>query len=414
MRKIFTSIDIGTDSIKVVCLEYFNNKYNCLASVKVASNGVKQGLIINAEKVSSAIKKGIKEIESKLGTKITKVLAIVPSNNVTFDIVSSTNDIKSENNIIDGDIIFNCLQKSLKNNVKSDMEVVSIMPIEYKLDNGKIVKNPLGMQSKKLSLKAVASSVPKKNIYSVVGIIEKLGIEVIDIVFSTVGCYYSIKTPDLDNKVVAIIDIGCEVTKLSVFNKGIMIKEKIMLMGGNNIDNDISFNYKTQNIDSKRIKETFAVANRKYADSDDVVSCIDRNGQEVFINQYNLSEIIEARCVEMLKNAKNELNNLTNREIGYIIITGGITSMLGFDAIVEELFVRGATVINLGVVGIRDNKYAACYGAIKYFNEKLNLRDKEYTMLSEEEIEEMLSTRKKVSSLGVLSKVFKIFEGDDK
>ena len=116
----------------------------------------------------------------------------------------------------------------------------------------------------------------------------------------------------------------------------------------------------------------------------------------------------------MLKNAKNELNNLTNREIGYIIITGGITSMLGFDAIVEELFVRGASVVNLGIVGLRDNKYSAGFGTIKYFNEKLDLRDKEYTMLSEEEIDEMLSTRKKVSSLGVLSKVFKIFEGDDK
>ncbi|MGN1268271.1 MAG: cell division FtsA domain-containing protein [Candidatus Aphodocola sp.] len=414
MRKIFTSIDIGTDSIKIACMEYFNKKYNCLASVVTPSSGVKQGLIINAEKVSNAIKKGIKEIESKLGTKITKVLAIVPSNNVTFDIVESNNDIKTENNIIDGDTIFNCLQKSLKNNVKHDMEVVSIMPIEYKLDNGKIVKNPLNMQSKTLSVKAVASSVPKKNVYSVVGIIENLGIEVIDISFSSIGCYYSMKTPDLDNKVVALIDIGSEITKLSVFNKGIMIKEKILLMGGNNIDNDISFNYKTDLKVSKQIKETFAVANRKYADSDEVYSCIDRNGQKQEINQYSLSEIIEARCVEMLKNAKNELNNLTNREIGYIIISGGITSMLGFDAIVEELFVRTSTVINIGVVGIRDNKYAASYGTIKYFNEKLNLRDKEYTMLNEEQVEEMLSTRKKVSSLGVLSKIFKIFEGDDK
>lgn len=414
MRKIFTSIDIGTDSIKIACLEYFNKKYNCLASVVTPSSGVKQGLIINAEKVSNAIKKGIKEIESKLGTKITKVLAIVPSNNVTFDIVESNNNIKTENNIIDGDTIFNCLQKSLKNNVKPDMEVVSIMPIEYKLDNGKIVKNPLNMQSKTLSVKAVASSVPKKNVYSVVGIIENLGIEVIDISFSSIGCYYSMKTKDLDNKVVALIDIGSEVTKLSVFNKGIMIKEKILLMGGNNIDSDISFNYKTDLNVSKEIKETFAVANRKYADSDEVYGCIDRNGQKQEINQYSLSEIIEARCVEMLKNAKNELNNLTNREIGYIIISGGITSMLGFDAIVEELFVRTSTVINIGVVGLRDNKYAASYGTIKYFNEKLNLRDKEYTMLNEEQVEEMLSTRKKISSLGVLSKIFKIFEGDDK
>ncbi len=88
--------------------------------------------------------------------------------------------------------------------------------------------------------------------------------------------------------------------------------------------------------------------------------------------------------------------------------------MHGFDAIVESLFVRQAIVINLGVVGIRDNKYASCYGIIKYFNEKLKLREKEYTMFDEQEIDDMLSTRKKISSLGVLNKIFKIFEGDDK
>ena len=411
MRKIFTSIDIGTDTIKIVCLEYFNHKYNCLARSIVPSQGVKQGLIIDATKVSSAIKKGIKEIESNLGTKITEVLAIVPSTNVTFDIVSGNVNLPEDNNKVTGEVIFSCLQNALKNNVKEGYEVVSVMPIEYRADNT-VIKDPFNITCKKLEVKAVASSVPKKNVYSVASIIESLNLDVIDIVFSSVGNYYSVKTPDLDNKVVALIDIGDETTKLAIFNKGIMIKEKIMLMGGRNIDEDIAFNYKVD--DAKKIKEEFAVSNRKYADSDEVYTCINRVGEKININQYDLSQIIESRCVEILKKVKNEINNLTNREIGYIIISGGITSMLGFDAIAEELFARNSSVIHLGIIGIRENRYAACYGMIKYFNEKLKMRDKEYTMLSEDKIEEMLDARKKVTSVGVLGKVFKRFEGDDK
>ncbi len=414
MRKIFTSIDIGTDSIKIIALEYFHSKYNCLASVKIKSSGVKQGLIINPSLVSNAIKKGIKSIESKLGTKVDKILAIVPSNNIDFSIVTGTVAIATEDKKINGDIIFNCLQNSLKNNVKPGTEVVTILPIEYKIDKQEKVKNPLGLQGSQLSVKAIVSAVPQKNVYSVVSILENLNLEVIDIAFSSTGDYYSIKTDDLDSKVVALANIGCETTKISIFNKGIMIKEKILLMGGNNIDSDISFNYKTELEQSKIIKERFAVANRKYADSEEIYTCINRLGEEVLINQYNLSEIIEARCVEMLKKIKKEINNLTNREIGYIIVSGGITSMLGFDAIVEELFVRNASIISLGVVGIRGNKYSSSYGIIKYFNEKLELRDKEYTMFASERIEEMLSTRKKIGASGVLSKIFKLFEGDDK
>lgn len=107
----------------------------------------------------------------------------------------------------------------------------------------------------------------------------------------------------------------------------------------------------------------------------------------------------------------NYLNEQTEREIGYIIITGGITTMQGFNTIVEELFVRNATVMNLGIIGIRNNKYACSYGVIKYFVEKLDLREKKYTMYGDEKIEEIMSTRKKIGATGVLGKVFdKIFD----
>ena len=45
MRKIYTSIDIGTYSIKVVVGEYYNNKLHVLASSCVKSKGLKKGLI---------------------------------------------------------------------------------------------------------------------------------------------------------------------------------------------------------------------------------------------------------------------------------------------------------------------------------------------------------------------------------
>lgn len=411
MRKIYTSIDIGTDTIKIITLEYFNKKYNVLASTIVKAVGMKQGLIVDADKVSNCLKRGIKIVESKLGTKIEQVLAIIPSHNIEFDVVTGSIEIEAIDKKITGDIIYNCLQNALKSNLNKEKEIVTIYPVEYKVDKQSKIKNPLGLVGDILSVKAVASSIPKKNIFSVVGLIESLNIEVMDVLFSSVGNYYSVKTADLDNKVIAMIDIGSDLTKISIFNKGVMIKEKMSLLGGTNIDNDISFKYKTDLEKSKELKEKFAVCNRKYADIDEQIDCINRLSEEVSIDQYRLSEGIESRIIEILKNAKNEINNLTNREIGYIIITGGITSMLGFNAIVEELFSRNTTIINLGIIGIRDNRYSSAYGITKYFVEKLQLRGKEYTMFQEQKIEEMLSTRKKMGATGVLSKIFeRIFD----
>ena len=130
MRKIFTSIDIGTDEIKAITVEEYNDKLNVLATACVPSNGVKKGLIVDASLITSAIKKVIKQLESKLGTKIEQVLAIVPSNNIDINITMGEVNVKTSDHIIDGETIFSCLQKSLKNNVGKDMEVVSVMPIE--------------------------------------------------------------------------------------------------------------------------------------------------------------------------------------------------------------------------------------------------------------------------------------------
>lgn len=411
MRNIYSSIDIGTNEIKIVVMEYFNDKYNVLAASSVKSFGVKQGLIVDASLVTSSIKKCVKQVESKLGTKLEQVIAIVPSNNMEITIGSSSVNIDTVDNIIDGDTIFKGMQKCLKDVTNSSFEVVGVFPIEYVIDKSKKVSNPLGLEGKTLSMKSVIAEVPKKNVYSVVSLIESLGIEVVDIAISSVSNYYVSKNKEFDSKVVGLIDIGKEKTVLSIFNKGIIIKENIVKLGFDNITNDILFNYKLEEKEIDNLINDFAVANRKYADSDEVYTCTNRNNEKIDINNYKLAELIEYRTIELLKNAKNEINNLTNKEIGYIIVTGGITSMLGFNAVASEFYSKNISVLSTGILGIRDNKYVTCYGAIKYFVNKLNLREKEYTMFSLEKEEEMIINGKKMGNSSVLGKIFeRIFD----
>ena len=411
MRKIFTCIDIGTDTIKAITVEEYNEKFNVLATASSISYGVKKGLITDAALVTSSIKKVIKELESKLGTKIEQVLAVVPSNNREISIESAEVNIHTENHIINGDAIFSCMQKSLKKSVTPDNEVVSVMPIEYKINDNKKVKNPLGLEGDKLSIKSVVVSVPKKNVYSVVGVLENIGIEVVDIITSSIADYSAISDDEYDKRIVAIADIGKEKSVLSVFNKGILIKESVVSVGGIDIDDAIGFAYKTDEEKSKKLKEEYGVASIKYADGDETYKIVNRLDQEIEINQYSLSETIETKLTEMLKNIKNDINNLTNREISYIIVTGAITTMLGFDALVGDIYGGKGQLLNLNIIGIRDGNYSTCYGAIKYFVKKLELREKEYTMLTDEKVDEMLRARKKMGTGSVLGKIFgRIFE----
>ena len=56
MKHIYTSIDLGTDSIKVVVCELYKNKLNLLAASSEKSEGIKKGLITDVEKAKTSLK----------------------------------------------------------------------------------------------------------------------------------------------------------------------------------------------------------------------------------------------------------------------------------------------------------------------------------------------------------------------
>ena len=59
MRKIYTSIDIGTSFVKVLVSEINKDKLNVLSSSCVKSKGIKYGLIIDANEAVTSIKEAI-------------------------------------------------------------------------------------------------------------------------------------------------------------------------------------------------------------------------------------------------------------------------------------------------------------------------------------------------------------------
>ena len=96
MRHIYSCIDIGSDSIKIVVCELYHERYNLLATATIKSKGIKKGLITDVNEAKNCVKKGFEQIESMLGFKIKKVIAIIPSYFAEFTMIKGEIDIKSE------------------------------------------------------------------------------------------------------------------------------------------------------------------------------------------------------------------------------------------------------------------------------------------------------------------------------
>ena len=79
MKHIYTSVDIGSDTIKVIVCELCKNKLNLLGASSVKAKGIKKGVINDPRSAIISIKSAIHEVEQMLGIEIKKVLVTVPS-----------------------------------------------------------------------------------------------------------------------------------------------------------------------------------------------------------------------------------------------------------------------------------------------------------------------------------------------
>lgn len=411
MRKIYTGIDIGSDSIKIVVSEVFNNKFHVLASTCVNSNGIKKGLIVDKALVSESINKGIKQIEKTIGLKIEEAIFTVPSNNRKLRVTSGECDILGDK--VSGEDIVNALSSSTVDNIDDGYELITVIPITFSVDNIHNIINPKGKMGSKLEVKAVMVTVPKENVFSVLEVCNLCHIEAKDVIFKTIGDYYEARGRDTEKEIGAIVNIGAETIDVSIFNKGIIIKNDIINLGSKNIDKDISYVYGVDLDVARDLKENFSVCSRKYADSNDIVDIELSKDEIIKINQYDISEVVEARVSELLKLVKKSINNLTNRKISYIIVTGGITELTGFGYVVENVLGITASTLNITTLGIRGNKYSTAMGIIKYFHEKTKIRDIDYSMFDETELNTtLMDNNKNLLNVGndtIVSKIFNYF-----
>ena len=411
MKHIYTSIDFGSDTIKIVVAELFQNKINLLASTSTKSKGIKKGLITDVDLALESVRNAINETEELLGLKIKKVIASVPSFNVEYSIIKGDIKLNSEQSVVTTDDILNSLEVAVRSVQFNMREMITILPVDYTLDNTAFIKNPLGMKGTTLGCKAVLVTVPKKNVYSVVTLLEKLGIEVVDISINNLGDLYSFNTKDFENQTGAIINIGSDITSVSIYNKSILLKSSIINIGGMNIDNDISYMYKVDQKTASKLKLKFALGHKKNASVNDIIEVKNVQDEAIKINQFEISEIVMSRTEEILNEAKKEINLLTSKKIDYIIITGGTSNITNFEYVARDVFGENASIGNVKVLGIRDNIYSACIGNLVYFINKLKLKNQNYSMISDNEMYQITSfaTRKLNTSDSMLGKLFGYF-----
>ena len=413
MKKIYTSIDIGSDTIRILVSEYFQGKIRTLAVSSVRTKGIKQGIVFDESILTERIKLALDDINSRIDVNIKKAILTIPANQVEFNLVHGNIPIVNDEKMVTEKDILR-VQNSVIKEIAPNMELVNVTPIDFTIyENGseiETLKNPKNKICDRLGIRAMLVTVPKSNIISYVRAVEDANVEIVDLILSPICDYEQVKESYMDDDVTGIINIGKQTTTVSVFNKGIITNSSVINNGSMVIDEDISYIYYTSKKTARKIKENFGVAHPKYANKSETYEARDVNEKLVSINQYELSEVINKRLCQILNVAKNELKVLTNKQIRYIMVLGGITDIPAMNFVLEDVIGSNAKVYTINTLGIRKARFITVSGAIKYFVKKMKLRGKEYSMFSSDDVDSLIHSKARIGkSDSIFGRFFNYF-----
>ena len=386
MRRLFTSIELSSNYIKLIILEKVQNKFYCLYSDVTNCHGISKGLINDSNEVITSLKKALIKARDKTNLKIDKVILTISPIDANFMVVSATNYIEN----IDGIVTQNFIDKSLNKAVdsKKDLkdELVMTSPVSFSLDE-KTVLDPVGMNGNKLYIKAVASTMAKKNLYPFFNVFNTLNIDVLDICYSLVGDFELNQSKNNKLEHGVVVNIEEDIVNIGIFNKGILIKTDYLKIGSNAIDKDIKYIYNLKDEDIKYLKENFASLSSRVNYKYDTIELNTSSGNLIKIKESDVVNLITSRVVNILDLVKNKYKTLTNKEINYIIVTGELTELSGFSQVVEKVLGPKSKVGNIKLIGARNNIYSSVIGSIYYLENKY----KDIGMLNSLEIEKINS-----------------------
>ncbi|HBA37379.1 MAG TPA: cell division protein FtsA [Firmicutes bacterium] len=411
VRKIISGIDIGSDSIKFIVGEIFEGRLHVLSASKFRNSGIERGKVVDEDAAVDSIKKAIEDAREVLSVDIDK--CILGLNMINARIAKSENSIKIENesHMITGQAISTLMTRAVDGKIPQDFVLAGVIPIEFVLDENKIVERPIGMKSENLKMRSLVVALPRDYVSVMLDLVNKSGLKVIDVVPNAVGDYYAFKNHSLDEQSGAIINLGNEATTISIFDKGELENTSMFPLGGKNIVKDISYLAKIGDREAYAVYKDIVLANSRLANPNEYRIVVDLNGEKIKINQFDISEVASSRIDEILNLVKKQINVLTKREISYIIVTGGLTELRDFKLSLERAFGKNANLGKLNVLGARDNSYSSAIGIIQFFEKKLDLKGKGYSIFNDSEIVNMTNSynERDLDNNSLLSKVFGYF-----
>jgi cell division protein FtsA len=347
-RDLIVGLDIGTSKIVSVVAELNpEGQLSVLGLGSQPSRGLRRGVVVNIEETVNAISRAIQEVELMAGCKVKEVYTGIAGSHIKSK-DSNGMTVVREKEVTQYDVE-RAIEAANATPISADDQILHTLVQEFIVDGQDGVKEPIGMDAKRLEVKVHLVTGAVTAVQNIVKCVHRCGLEVVDLVLQPLASGMAVLTDDEKDVGVCLVDIGGGTTDVAVFTQGAIRHTAVIPIAGDQITSDIGIALRTSTPDAEEIKIRYGVALQQLADPDemiDVPGVGDRPSSQ--LSRQTLAGFIEPRIEQIYQMVQEELTRSGYERLlrAGIVLTGGSATLPGMVELGEEVF---HNTVKLGV-----------------------------------------------------------------
>ncbi|MBI1976084.1 MAG: cell division protein FtsA [Candidatus Omnitrophica bacterium] len=319
-----------------------------LGSTAIPCRALVRGTIHQLDLLVEGIRRLILQLEEKTGQRSYAVVLNVSGDHLSLQ--QSQNGIfLSERGVeISQKDISRVTEPAQQISLPFDHQILHVFPLGYNVDGREGIRDPSGIYGSQLGVRVLIVKGAGNPIQSIAKAVYQAGLAVEDIAYAGLVLGYSVLTEQERELGVVLVDIGGDLTDVSIFFEGNLIHAQTLPFGGRDLTELVASRLAISLDRAEELRKVYGGMPQHIAHADEVIRIRLQGGIQEF-SRREFCQILQPRVEQVL----NQIQEIIQRS-GYgtklvcgLKMSGGVALTEGFIEYAEQFF--GATV-KLGLV----------------------------------------------------------------
>lgn len=398
-KRVYASIEIADQEIRLVVLEIFESRYNVLRVESVACSGVQNQTIVNEANVVSAIRTAVTNAQAALGYRIERVLLAIPSVNVMRSNQKVHVQIEDGTKSIRLFHIQQGYNKAIQKKLGDDVEFVNTNRISYIVNGQETKKLPLSQTCEEFTMDIDLLYANKEMIYAYARCIEQANLEILDLCLDSyaIAQETAVLVQSNDRPIIQL-DLEKDHCTMGFFTNGRLISCANLENGYNSFVEDIMKKYRLSDEVGYRLLQNIFSGNED-ENSDVIVYIEQKEDMRVEITAKELANVCLPKIRQWIANVNEACTPIVRQGNAKYVITGK-GSNISVLKDMDKAFNAEALIYEEQSIGARDGSYVCGLGMAYAWQDINRIRHSDKISANNNELEASIDSINQQSKNG--------------